>query len=58
MSEEKNIKQFLDTLDEGLVRSDKAETSATLRKQVSMKYKSDVNIPEHVLDMFHLAGKL
>ncbi|XP_039143901.1 uncharacterized protein LOC120281015 [Dioscorea cayenensis subsp. rotundata] len=58
MSEENDVKHFLDTLEERFVRSDKAEMSAVLRKLVSMRYKGDGNIREYVLDMFHLAGKL
>ncbi|XP_039115899.1 uncharacterized protein LOC120251446 [Dioscorea cayenensis subsp. rotundata] len=57
-SDKRDIKQFLDTLEERFVRSDKAETSATLKKLVSMRYKGDRNIREYVLDMCHLAGKL
>ncbi|XP_039130887.1 uncharacterized protein LOC120267280 [Dioscorea cayenensis subsp. rotundata] len=58
MTEKKVIKQFLDTLKERFVRSDKAENSVTLRKLVSMRYKDDRNIREYALDMCHLAGKL
>ncbi|XP_039139833.1 uncharacterized protein LOC120277147 [Dioscorea cayenensis subsp. rotundata] len=57
-SDKRDIKQFLDTLEERFVRSDKAETSATLKKLVSMRYKGNRNIQEYVLDMCHLAGKL
>ncbi|XP_039137099.1 uncharacterized protein LOC120274626 [Dioscorea cayenensis subsp. rotundata] len=58
MSEENDVRHFLDTLEERFIRSDKAEMSAVLRKLVSMRYKGDGNILEYVLDMFHLAGKL
>ena len=55
---EKVVKQFLDTLEEHFIRSDKVDTSATLRKLVSMRYKGDRNIRECVLDMCIWLGNL
>ena len=50
--------RFLTTLEECFVRSGTTETSATLKKLVSMRYRGDTNIRRYVLEMFHLAGKL
>ena len=58
MSEETNAKSFLNTLEERFAKSDKAETSASLRKLVSMRYKGNGSIREYILEISHLAGKL
>ncbi|XP_055962341.1 uncharacterized protein LOC130015701 [Mercurialis annua] len=58
MSEEIDAKKFLDTLEERFTKSDKADTSASLRKLVSMRYKGNGSIREYILEMFHLSGKL
>lgn len=39
-------------------RNDKAYTSATIRKLVSMSYKGDGIMWESILDMCYLVGKL
>ncbi|XP_050222295.1 uncharacterized protein LOC126672388 [Mercurialis annua] len=58
MSEKIDAKKFLDTLEELLSKSDKADTSASLRKLVSMRYKDKRSIREYILEMFHLSEKL
>jgi hypothetical protein len=58
ITETENAKNFLETVKQFFAKNDKAETSGTLSKLISMNYKGKGNIREYIMEMSNLASKL
>ncbi|XP_047309706.1 uncharacterized protein LOC124913136 [Impatiens glandulifera] len=53
-----NVKVFLMKIEKRFVRNDKAETGAILARLITLKYKGNGNIREHILEMSHIISRL
>ncbi|XP_050890807.1 uncharacterized protein LOC127096256 [Lathyrus oleraceus] len=58
IGESESAKKFLETVEQFFAKNDKAETSCTLSKLISMVYKGKGNIREYIMDMSNLTSKL
>lgn len=56
--ESESAKKFLETMEQFFAKNDKAETTSTLSKLISMVYKGKGNIWEYIMEMSNLASKL
>ena len=53
-----NAKLFLEELEKNFAKNEKIEINTFLGSLFSTKYKSNGNISEYIMEMFHLASKL
>ena len=58
MFEVDDAKSFLELLEKHFAKNEKVETSTLLGNLVSMRYKGNGNIREHIMEICHLASKL
>jgi hypothetical protein len=58
IAESESAKKFLEAVEKFFAKNDKAETSSTLSKLISMSYKGKGNIREYIMEMSNLASKL
>ncbi|KAK4489685.1 hypothetical protein RD792_000318 [Penstemon davidsonii] len=56
--QDKSAKKFLEEIEQYFAKNEKSEASNLLGKLVSMKYKSNGNIREYIMEISNLASKL
>ena len=58
MSEETNVRGFLNDIEKRFFKNEKVEISMFLANLVTMRYKTKRNIGEYILEMSHITSKL
>jgi len=58
ITEDSNVKMFLEDVQQLFFKNEKAKTNNLLSKVVSMRYKGKGNIREYIMEMSNLASKL
>jgi len=58
ITEDSNVKKFLEDVLQLFAKNEKAEAGNVLSKLVSMRYKGKGNIRDYIMEMSHLVSKL